>query len=74
LRDAQLRGRLGEIQRFSHRHEISKVPEFHPGPLCQKGMVAQASWYWADRGRCVILDPRGHWDRANQQPMEKVII
>jgi FMN-dependent NADH-azoreductase len=24
------------------------MPKFHREPLCQKGMAAQASWYWAD--------------------------
>jgi hypothetical protein len=55
LGDAQLRGRLCEIQRFRHGQEISQVPKFHRDPLCQEGMAAQASWYWADSRMGAIM-------------------
>jgi hypothetical protein len=29
LCDPKLRSSLGEVQRFTHRQEISEVPEFH---------------------------------------------
>jgi len=60
LRDAQECRRFREIQRFSNSQEISQVPEFHRGPLCQNGMAAQASWYWEDSNVRGKLEADGH--------------
>jgi len=65
LGNAKLRGRLGEIQRFRHSQEISEVPKFHRGSLCQKGMAAQASWYWAESSMWRNLGSDDQQDHIN---------